>query len=1287
MRGTCVYVGLATALTIVLGGELRADAPESSGRAFWSVPTVMSIPEPDALATSRSWPEAGAFTGLSNLSSGQLSRTQPVFWIARDATRLVVGWRMPKLDDRPLAKQVTGHDGPLWNDDSVEVFLDPGHTHSGYFQLMANANGVQTDARGRDLSWDGKWEVRTAETEGAWAGLALIPFATLEAASPEEGVIWAANFGVDRSPEQRPMGGWEQEEANLTWSRLGSGSTFHEPVSFGHLVFHAGDRVQVTTLGAPWRRSLQVLGTSTASTSVDLRSAAGEDTWNASGPATEGALGLQAPELSPGDYVLRVTATDQGRPLAFLPAQFRAVSALDGRIETLALAQVVTAQARVEVAEPPAASRIRAELVDPAGKTVREGELDLVNGVSGEPIRWAYGGLPAGDYHLVMEDPARPELRSDILWSLPERPAWLGSTAGKFGDDRVLRPWTPLRVRGRKPLRIKCWGREYTFADGGLFAGVEALGEPLLAGPMAFSATMRGRDVPLRAEPVQVTKTAAGAVEFSAAQTGRGLDIACQGRMEFDGFVRLRLQVSGRPDSPPLDALTFSIPLRAEVARLMHYFPKPSVWVKVDPEQLNARAVPTEGWTSPFRYHVWIGDEEKGLQWLCETDESWRPADPEKAIELVPEDGRMTLRLNLIGRPTELEQPREYVFAFQASPVKPTPPDYRHWHYSQVASYGLEKAPYSGPGVDRSVTYPATGNLRPEHGTLEITLTPKFDSTAPGELNRTLFSLYWPADTRAEPERGMWFYWNQDDRGMRVVYRERSRERCVCGSRFAWKPGETHTVAFTWGEEAGIFVDREKVGGLPEISIFEDPVDLSDAVLKLGGTDSDFVVQQVRVSDVVRPAEELGTGGESLAADDHTLLLDRFGSVSGDGDERRSRPVRIADGGIGRVTAGALQAQEGLDLARPPMRGTYLDYFRDLGPKFLGYHESWSDWQGFPRTSHTEDLRSLIAGCHEKGLRLILYHSWQLSDTAPEYGPFLRECEVVHPERFIYTREPKQKDYPVCARSAWGDFLADGMQTLFRNFGPDGIYSDGLSYPVECNNPLHGCGYVGEDGRRHPTFSLFAVRDAMKRFRFILEEQGRDTLFVCHTSGAITLPTLAFADAYLDGEHLCGLPRPLRVPLDAFRAEFMGHNFGLPAYFLVYDWLGGMTTPEGLALSLLHDAELPWSYEAMAPVWRAWNEFGADEAEFQGYWDNGEWLASAPEGVRVSAYLKPDGERLLVAVNTTETPVEGTLRLREPIATARNVLEDRPVSVAEGAVGLRFLPWQLNLIWVKPAGA
>ena len=97
---------------------------------FWSVPTVARVPDVEALAASGSWPEAGAFTGLCGLSSGWLSRSQPVFWMARDATRVIVGWRVPKLNGGPLAKGTTEHDGPLWNDDSIEVFLDPGHTHS-----------------------------------------------------------------------------------------------------------------------------------------------------------------------------------------------------------------------------------------------------------------------------------------------------------------------------------------------------------------------------------------------------------------------------------------------------------------------------------------------------------------------------------------------------------------------------------------------------------------------------------------------------------------------------------------------------------------------------------------------------------------------------------------------------------------------------------------------------------------------------------------------------------------------------------------------------------------------------------------------------------------------------------------------------------------------------------------------------------------------------------------------------------------------------------------------------
>ncbi len=1276
-----VLLGLRLGLLLVgLAAAVWADGPEASRRAFWTVPMVATIPSATDLLTPDAWPEAAAFTGLSGLVSGQLSRSQPVFYLGRDATGLLIGWRVPRLPGQPL-RATAQRDGALWEDDTVEVFVDPGHTHSDVLQFMVNAAGTQDDARAKDLGWNAAWTAQAAQGEFAWAGVMHLPFATLGSAPPAPGTVWGFNVGVDRSPPQRPVAGWQVEETNLTWADLGQTGQFHEPSRLGHLIFRDGPPIRLLSLGSPWWRDLRLAGRGPAG---DVRAAVqevdGKGAWSGASAAESPDFELRAKALTPGEYRLAVTAAKA----AYLPMRFRAAPALDHRLDALTLHQTLTVDCRLDMPELPEKTTVRAELQTVGRKVLRQAEFQLTHGVSQGPVSWSYAGLRPGRYLLVLRDLRDPELETTTAVQPPPLPGWLGSTAGKYGYDHVPRPWTALKVLNRDPLHIACWGREYGFARNGLFGTVKARGKRLLAAPVALMAETAQGPIVWQPATMRLTREARGAIEFKTEQAGGDLRLACQGRMEFDGFVKLRLKVSGRSAGAELRNLTLSIPFRREVARLLHHFPKPSVWVSVNMRKFNARAVPNEGWAAPFLYHVWVGDEQRGLQWLCETDELWRPADPERAIELIPEGDRMTLRLNLIGKPTRLDQPREYVFAFQASPVKPTPPDYRHWRYAQVGGYGMETAPYSPKGIERAVTYPAAGNFDPRQGTLEVTLVPKFNSTAEGEVNRSLFGVAWPADTAPEPERGMWFYWNQDDRGMRVVYREGNQYRLVHGGRFAWQPGEPHTVACTWGETSGIFVDGQQIAELPATPAFTGAVDLSAAVLKLGGADSDFVVRQIRISDLPRPATALGVGEAALLADEHTLLLDRFDDISGAGADRLSRPVRIASGGQGKLTEGVRVVADGLDLSRgDAFKGTLLDYFQELGLKTIGFHEHWSELQGFPRTMYGKELRAVLKAIHDRGMRAILYHSWQLSDTAPEYPLYLRECEVIEPNRFIYTREPKQKDYPICARSAWGDFLADGMQRLFREFGPDGIYSDGLSYPGECSNELHGCGYIGEDGKRHPTFSLFACREAMKRFAHILEQQGKPTLFVCHTSGAITLPTLAFADAYLDGEHLCGQPRPFRVPLDSFRAEFMGHNFGIPAYFLVYDWLRGMTTEEGLALSLLHDTEVPWSYEGMAPVYRAWDDFGADDARFEGYWQERPWLRSTPPGVEVSAYVRPDGEMMLVAVNVTEEPVRGTLALTERVESVRDARTGAAVPVADGAIQTEFRPWTLNLLRVK----
>jgi hypothetical protein len=69
--------------------------------------------------------------------------------------------------------------------------------------------------------------------------------------------------------------------------------------------------------------------------------------------------------------------------------------------------------------------------------------------------------------------------------------------------------------------------------------------------------------------------------------------------------------------------------------------------------------------------------------------------------------------------------------------------------------------------------------------------------------------------------------------------------------------------------------------------------------------------------------------------------------------------------------------------------------------------------------------------------------------------------------------------------------------------------------------------------------------------------------------------TLAFCDSYWDGEqfemYVHGQKDPCALlPLDTFRAEFMGRQWGLDPEFLVYEGRP-FTRDEALAVALLHD--------------------------------------------------------------------------------------------------------------------
>ncbi len=133
---------------------------------------------------------------------------------------------------------LTERDAPLYEEEVVEVFLDPVSDLESYFEIEVNPLNAVLDLvlrRNRsgytkDFAWRCE-DLRTAVVKSAtaWSAEISIPFRSLTAAPPQPGDRWRVNFcRIDRPP------GVPRE---LTaWSPTGR-ANFHTPESFGVLEF------------------------------------------------------------------------------------------------------------------------------------------------------------------------------------------------------------------------------------------------------------------------------------------------------------------------------------------------------------------------------------------------------------------------------------------------------------------------------------------------------------------------------------------------------------------------------------------------------------------------------------------------------------------------------------------------------------------------------------------------------------------------------------------------------------------------------------------------------------------------------------------------------------------------------------------------------------------------------------------------------------------------------------------------------------------------------------------
>ena len=133
---------------------------------------------------------------------------------------------------------LTRHDDPLYNEEVVEVFLDPVGDLASYFEIEVSPLNVVCDlvlrrtrsGYAKEFAWDCEGlQTRVDKSETRWVTELTIPFSSITSKPPVAGDRWRANFfRIDRP---------RKTLAELSaWSPTGM-RRFHVQQRFGTLEF------------------------------------------------------------------------------------------------------------------------------------------------------------------------------------------------------------------------------------------------------------------------------------------------------------------------------------------------------------------------------------------------------------------------------------------------------------------------------------------------------------------------------------------------------------------------------------------------------------------------------------------------------------------------------------------------------------------------------------------------------------------------------------------------------------------------------------------------------------------------------------------------------------------------------------------------------------------------------------------------------------------------------------------------------------------------------------------
>ena len=345
----------------------------------------------------------------------------------------------------------------------------------------------------------------------------------------------------------------------------------------------------------------------------------------------------------------------------------------------------------MKMEQPPMGGEIEIELYESGnrkeiitkGKKAVNGEGSIVAEISSAACK------PKTNYILEVKlknASGKTLAEKTIDFYRPENPSWHDNRIGK--SVFVPPPWKALEYSNG---RIKVWGRETTLGKGLLPEKIISRERELLTGPIELNLKINGASVELKEMQPRIIEQNEEGITLSCAQTGAGYAIKVVLRAEFDGYLWYEVEIDP-VGQLTLDEAWLRIPMKSGLAGLFHVEGEGTLR-KERKSFLDASPqgkTPVEQFF-PFCSFVWLGNQEVGLQYFCETAQNWNLKNEEEALEIARGEKQTELKVSFVNQAKAVREKVIYGFGLMASPVKPMGKRHQFWSATGIVCQERDK--------------------------------------------------------------------------------------------------------------------------------------------------------------------------------------------------------------------------------------------------------------------------------------------------------------------------------------------------------------------------------------------------------------------------------------------------------------------------------------------------------------------------------------------------------------------------------------------------------------------